>query len=134
MNVEVPQQNYRVLRQYPSRTPSSDSKKAGYSELLFDAFERVTSMTTLSFPRENSNTTALSWRLVSIPTPTQHLSPWVTLEKDGVQPLSRSLVTESMSWVEISPVISSWYRSTSYTISRSFPAREVTLHISRTSL
>jgi len=35
VSVEVSKENYRVSRLRPSRTPSTDSKKAEFSELLF---------------------------------------------------------------------------------------------------
>ncbi|XP_031734517.1 zinc finger protein 599-like [Anarrhichthys ocellatus] len=55
-------------------------------------------------------------------------------EKDGVQPLFRSLVPEPVLCTEVSPTISSWYRSTSRTSSGSFPEREVPFHVPRASL
>jgi len=72
--------------------------------------------------------------IVSIPTPAWRLTPWETLEKEKVQPLSRSLVPEPVLWVEVSPTVSSWYRSTFRTSSGSFPTSEVTFHAPRTSL
>ncbi|KAK9542918.1 hypothetical protein VZT92_000740 [Zoarces viviparus] len=89
---------------------------------------------TLTFSGENSNTAALSRGLVSIPTPARPLSAWATPEKDKVQPLSRSLLPEPMLCVEVSPTISSSYRSASCTSSGSFPSSEVTFHLPRASL
>jgi len=68
--------------------------------------------------------------------PHSHLAP-LTLgnpEKDKVKPFSRSLVPEPALCMEVSPNISSWYRSTSHTSSGSFPASEVTFHVPRASL
>jgi len=78
-----------------SRMPRKDSKKAGYSELLFVC---VGTHNSQSLPpsdlqsHENSNTAALSWGLVSIPTPAWCLTPWATPEKERVQ--HRCLVPE----------------------------------------
>jgi len=128
-----------------SRTPLTDSKKAGYYELGFGALAQTTVRAlllatgrrreaTLLFSGEYSNTLALSRGLVSIPTPARQLSPWATPEKNRVQPFSRSLVPEPALCLEVSPTRSSWYCSTSCTSSGSFPASEVTFHVPRASL
>ncbi|KAI3352208.1 hypothetical protein L3Q82_005568 [Scortum barcoo] len=73
-----------------SSTPPRDSKKAGYSVLLFGPYAQTTARdlsptrrrreATLSFTGVNSNTWRLSWGAISKPTPARRRSPWATPE------------------------------------------------------
>ncbi|XP_056296069.1 uncharacterized protein LOC130210112 [Pseudoliparis swirei] len=70
----------------PSRTPPTDSEKAGYSELL-----------RRDRPSRSPGTAATRQRSAGglrIPTPAWHLSAWASPGKDNVQPFPRSSVPE----------------------------------------
>ena len=66
--------------------------------------------------------TTLSWLL------------WSSPNMEKVKPFCRALLPELVLWNKVSPTISSWYHSTSHTSSSSFPTRELTFDVPRTSL
>lgn len=79
-----------------------------------------------SYSHVGENTTA--------PTLAWCFSLWATLDKERVHPLSSSSLPEPVLSVELSLTISSWYHSTFHHSSSSFPVKELTFCILRTSL
>ncbi|KAK3553302.1 hypothetical protein QTP86_033110, partial [Hemibagrus guttatus] len=139
MGVEVPQQNYGVPSWSTFQHPSQGLQEGWVVHIAVRPISRNNSETpiparrrretTVSFPGENSSTWRLSWGAISKPTRARCLSPWGTPEEKRVQPLSRSWVPEPRLCMEVSPTISSRYRSTFLTSSGSFPPSEVTFHV-----
>ena len=70
----------------------------------------------------NRSVPALQHPGVNFPWEYSNAFPPGQLQNMRVQPLSRTLVSEPMLCVEVSPTISCWYRSTSHTSSGSVPA------------
>ncbi|KAI3351319.1 hypothetical protein L3Q82_005864 [Scortum barcoo] len=123
-----------------SSTPPRDSKKAGYSVLLFGPVGTNNSKRPIPNPKaQGSDPLVHRGELQHVAAElgsyeqAHTSSPPLTLGNSRVvwrvQPLSRSWVPEPKLCVEVSPTISSRYLSTSRTSSGSFPPSEVTFHV-----